>query len=347
MLRLLAVTFRWLVVASACAYPILVLGAILLLRFADESWFATVLLYSPRQPFLLPIPFLALGLWLAKRTRLLWTQALASGLVLFPLMGFVLPSFSVGTSRSSTMRVLSFNIDSGYQGVDRIAQAILRADATIVLVQEGKGGTDRLIELLSKKYPFVANRPYSLVFSQFPFLETSDHSKLAIEDDQRSPRFQRHVVKTPAGPVAVYNVHPISPRGTMNLYRFRGAFFALRTGQLVNSDSIQRLAYNVRLRRLQIEAVAKLARQEPHPAIVAGDFNLPELSHTFHANLGGFSDSFRTAGAGFGYTFPSRLAWMRLDRVLTTQHFRAVDFRVDCEGLSDHRCVVATLARVD
>jgi len=80
--------------------------------------------------------------------------------------------------------------------------------------------------------------------------------------------------------------------------------------------------------------------------ILAGDFNLPELSHAFHANLGGFSDSFRTAGAGFGYTFPSRFPWMRLDRVLTSHHFRAIDFRSDCEGLSDHRCVVATLVRV-
>lgn len=345
MLGFLGKTLRWVTVVSAYVYLAAVVAFTVFVRvYATDSWFGAVALYAPRHVFLLPIPCLALGLVLGKCRHVLWTQALTLGVVLFPLMGLTLPGPPVYALGSPTLRVLSFNIDSGYSGVPRILDQITRIEADVVALQEAKGATEELKVALARRYRYVEERPYSLVASRFPIVEATEHEKIAIGDWPRSGRFQRHVLLLPSGQrVAFYNVHPISPRGALNIYRFRHAFHAFRTGQAVNHENVAALEYNVQLRRLQVEGVSRLARAEPGPVILAGDFNLPYLSQVFHSNLGVFQDGFRVAGAGFGYTFPARFPWMRLDRVLASYQLRIVDFDVDCAGLSDHHCVVAEL----
>jgi vancomycin resistance protein VanJ len=319
-----------------------------LIRYFDaDLWPAAVALYFPRVLLLLPIPVCSVLLLLVKRRDLLWTQALATTIALFPLMGLVLPSYPREVDPARAIRILSFNIDSGHAGPERIAAGIERSAADIVLLQESKGASALLKQLLRKRYPHVEQHPYSLVFSRFPIVETTDHDKLALPGRPRSGRFQRHVVDAPSGRFVLYNVHPISPRGMLSVRRFRAVLHVLRSGAGVGPESIRDLEYNVELRRSQIEAVANMARRETLPVILAGDFNLPGLSGVFESHLGDFQDGFRVAGSGFGYTFPADLPWMRLDRTLATHDFRFLSFSVDCEGLSDHLCVTATLKRID
>ncbi len=335
---------RRLVVFLAFAYPAaLLLWWVVVRFFGGDLWLTAVLLYLPRLVALAPLPLsIAALLWL-KRPRLLWTQAVAGLIALFPLMGLVLPTPSFVDAERPTLRVLSFNLDSGRSGIGRVVEAIKRIDADIAFIQESKAATDELVAALSETYPHIAVRPYSLVLSRFPVTETTDHPKIPIRDWPRSARIQRHVVTTPEGKVAIVNVHPISPRGALNMYRFRGAIRSVIRGTAVNDESIDALEYNVQLRRLQIEGAARIATQEPLPIILAGDFNLPDLSQVFLANLGGFQDGFEVAGSGFGYTYPQKFPWMRLDRILASQEFDFVSFDVGCEGLSDHRCVIAEL----
>lgn len=344
MLGFLGKTLRGTTVVSAYGYFAAVIAFTVFVRaYRADSWFGALALYAPRHVFLLPVLCLALGLVLAKRRDVLWTQALALGVVLFPLMGLTLPGPPVYAIGSPTLRVLSFNVNSGFGGVPRIVDHITRIDADVVAIQEAKGATAELKSALARHYRYVEERPYSLVASRFPVVEATAHEKIAIGDWPRSGRFQRHVLQLPSGRLAFYNVHPISPRGALNIHRFRYVFSALRSGEAINPESISALEYNVELRRLQIESVSRLARAEPGPVILAGDFNLPYLSQVFHSNLGAFQDGFRVAGAGFGYTFPARFPWMRLDRVLASYQLRIVDFDVDCAELSDHRCVVAEI----
>jgi len=329
-------------VLAAYLYLAGIIGFTLFVRcYATDSWFSALCLYLPRHVFLLPVPCLALLLILAKRRSVLWTQWLSLGVVLFPLMGLRLPDPPSVRAEATTLRVLSFNVDSGYAGVTRIVDAIVRSDADIVAIQEAKGATSELRAALARHYRHVEEHPYSLLASRYPIVEATVHERIAIAPAPRSPRFQRHVVDLPTGKLAFYNVHPISPRGALNIHRFRGALGAFSSGQAINQESISALEYNTQLRRLQIEAVSRLARAEPYPVILAGDFNLPYSSQVFHANLDSFQDGFAVAGAGFGYTFPARFPWMRLDRVLASYPLRIVGFDVDCAGLSDHRCVFA------
>jgi vancomycin resistance protein VanJ len=77
--------------------------------------------------------------------------------------------------------------------------------------------------------------------------------------------------------------------------------------------------------------------------IIAGDTNLPDLSRIFRENLSGFDDAFAAVGRGFGYTYPSKLPWLRIDRILTSGKLRAVDFRIGDARASHHLCVGATI----
>lgn len=345
MLTFVGKTLRWGTLFASYAYLAGLVGFAAFVRYyATDSWFSALCLYLPRHVFLLPIPCLLVLLVLTKRPSALWTQALSLGVVLFPLMGLQLPGPPTLRSGSATLRVLSFNVDSGYAGVTRIVDTIARMDADIVAIQEAKGATAELVAALARHYRYVAERPYSLLASRYPIVEAPAHESIAIAPHPRSPRFQRHVLQLPTGRLAFYNVHPISPRGALNIHRFRGVFHALLSGQAINHESIAALEYNIELRRLQIEAVSRLARAESYPVILAGDFNLPYSSQVFHANLDSFQDGFSAAGAGFGYTFPTRFPWMRLDRVLASYQLRVVDFDADCAGLSDHRCVVAEIS---
>jgi vancomycin resistance protein VanJ len=92
-----------------------------------------------------------------------------------------------------------------------------------------------------------------------------------------------------------------------------------------------------------VAGIAERAAASTHAVIVAGDTNLPSLSWTLAEHLGHFRDAFSAAGVGFGYTFPARHPWMRIDRVLTNDKLTAVAFRLGNATGSDHRWVFAVL----
>ena len=76
-----------------------------MLHFVGERWWMTGLtLYLPMLGFGAPLPFLvALILWV-RRPRLLWTQALASVILAFSLMGLVLHAPTFGSPAGPVVR---------------------------------------------------------------------------------------------------------------------------------------------------------------------------------------------------------------------------------------------------
>src|SRR5436190_13621073 len=140
----------------AMGYPMLLLLAILLLRFVGEAWWVTdVGLYLPRLPLALPLPFLALALWLCGRRRLLLTQLVAAVLLLFPLMGLVLPWPARAHAGAPRMRVLSYNVNSAYGGLDRILAEVDRFAPDVVLLQELFSNGEAAAARLRGRYPVV------------------------------------------------------------------------------------------------------------------------------------------------------------------------------------------------
>lgn len=330
--------------ALAVAYPVALTAVTAALSWIGEGWWVTAAaLYAPRLAFAAPWPVLLLLLFSLGLRRYLWTQLAAALILLFPLMGFVLPSPSGPGEQPPRIRLLSFNVNSGYSGHQRVVDRIFEFSPDIVVLQEAPF-PEPFVELLLGRYPHVRSSTQFVIASRFPILAAAEPARLPFFGGERSARFVHYRIQTPLGNVALFNVHPISPRGVLNINSGRGALHMLRTGQFLQGDPEGDVIYNAGLRALQIQTVADLAKRAQEPVIIAGDTNLPGLSRTLR-KLSDFQDGFEEASWGLGYTYPAKRRWLRLDRILASEALQFTSFSTGCEGVSDHLCVVADLQR--
>lgn len=339
-------SWRKLLVLIAYAYPTTLAALLLALYAIGESWWVTTaLLYIPRVSLLVPLLPLGLALLVAGERKLLWTQLAALVLCVFPLMGFVLPGANSRNPEAASMRLLSLNANQGFFGVSGIITQLTSYKPDIVLIQEGQFGGGQIAEELRARYPHVHASTQFTVASRFPILEAKEPPRLPFYGRERSPRYMRYLIQTPLGLIAFYSLHPISPRGALHVHRFRDVLHQLRTGAFLEGDPEADLGGNTALRALQIASAAELAEHERTSVILAGDTNLPGLSNILRTNLGRYEDGFRAGAWGFGYTFPAKHPFLRLDRIMAGPGFQFTSFEVGCHGVSDHLCVVADIQR--
>jgi vancomycin resistance protein VanJ len=337
---------RRLATICAWAYPAALLVAILLLRFGGERWWVTtVALYVPRRLFAIPLLPIVLALFLQRRFRLLAAPVVAGILVLFPLMGLVLPVLRRAAPDGPRLRVLSINADSAIEGADVLLAAVDRYAPDVVLMQEiSLSPTHPLMRGLSLRYPIVHAASQFIVASRFPLTPTKESDLPKPHRTGLPARFERYVVQTPFGSIALYNVHFISPREAFYKALGHSLRNEILSGRLFVSGGPGPIQANSKERTLEAEDVGALARVEKLPVLIAGDTNLPGSSPVLAALARGYREGFPEAGAGFGYTFPASDPWMRIDRMLANEPLRFVHFEVGCRGASDHLCVIAEIA---
>jgi vancomycin resistance protein VanJ len=336
-------------VACSVGYPLTLLLTWLMLRFVGEKWWATsVALYVPLALLGLPLPFLCLALLWARRRRLLALQVVSLYLLLFPLLGLTLNWPGPAAKPSDGLRLVSYNVNSGYAGFDTISQEIVGHDPDVAFVQEiPYWVASKLTERLKVTLPHVREDTEFLVASKFPILSAEYPPDLSFFGAQRHPRFVRVVLDTPLGHTVFYHVHTVSPRGAFYALRGEGFTREIRSGRLFTGARAGSLHAHSALRALQIETLAQRARAEPGPVVIVGDTNLPIHSPIRHRYLDGFQDGFVEAGLGFGNTFPSKWPWMRIDVALGSEAVRFTRFEVGEGGGSDHRCIVADVVKAD
>jgi endonuclease/exonuclease/phosphatase (EEP) superfamily protein YafD len=135
---------------------------------------------------------------------------------------------------------------------------------------------------------------------------------------------QRVVLRIPAGPITVFNVHPLRSGGWRQRYR--------QIASLLEEEVLP----------------------EKTPVILGGDFNAPDHSQLYELVAGHLKNAHREAGLGFGFTYPSsdvrvlRLfpapSVVRIDHIFFSDHFVALRAgTMDESGGSDHRAVFAEL----
>ena len=159
--------------------------------------------------------------------------------------------------------------------------------------------------------------------------------------------YVHYSLETRVGIVDVFNVHPTSPRAGLEEIRGHGLRDEVLSGRLFEGRASGPVEWNAFRRRRQVAGIAQRAGRSQNAVIVAGDTNLPGLSWILGEYLGRYGDAFSEAGFGFGYTFPARRPWMRIDRILFSDALRAIECRTGPATPSDHRSVFATLARVE
>ncbi len=298
--------FRAVIVCHAVCTALFI-GALLL---GEATRLSFILLYVPRQPALVATLAALLLAFLVRHRALLVLESILALVVLFPVMGFVI---SWPKHAEQPISVVSYNVFFGKLGRDALLNEIASTSADIILLQ---AANDSMAERLRERLPHRTTRQDGelVISTRFPIREASVPERLPSGTEAM---FVRYVLETPAGPLEVYNVHPFSPRE------------ALYDKGAVTQD--------VSRREAQIAAAVLAARSAGAPFLIAGDTNLPAMSAIARRHLGDLNDAFDEAGVGFGYTFPAKRPWMRLDRVLSGRGIRFVDVQVAPLGASDHR----------
>ena len=281
---------------------------------AEETRPSFIALYAPRQP-LIAVAALALVLTPLTQRRvkvLAAAQLVLCLVVLFPVMGLHL-----GWSRTpeeKVIRIASYNVYFGKMNrpvlMEELA-AIVR-DVDILLIQAPHESMPaKLRERFADRR--VEHFEDFVIISRLPIRELIKPKPIA--EDVRA-MYAGYVVEAEAGPLTVYNVHPFSPR--------HGLF----------SDEMDT---NIDNREKQIDGAVEAAKANGAPYVIIGDTNLPPLSGIGRRRLTGLTDAFEQVGFGFGYTFPAKRPWMRIDRAFGSEGIRFLDFHVGPLGESDHR----------
>ena len=232
------------------------------------------------------------------------------------------------------LRLMTYNVNYGNPDVADSIDAIVAADADVVLLQEiTREWKAALEKRLAGQYPHQVYRVVSRAAGGMAVL-----SKLPIEKEElwQPPAgtgawfpAERVVVTTPFGAVQILNVHlrpALDHRGWV-------------TGFLTTPP----------IRRKEIEAHWKHV-DHALPTIVAGDFNedatgkaiefLAAHGLTRVATTGPSTWHYETYRGGV----KAELIRLDIDHVMIDGHFVARDAHVVDAGASDHRPVVVTLA---
>lgn len=229
---------------------------------------------------------------------------------------------------STEIGVLSYNLMARYGSHDESIAIIREADADIVALQEVYDpSADAIRAALADEYPHMAihTTDYATqgqaILSRYPIVED--------EFIRSYLGHQRTVLDVNGRQVAVYNVHPAHP-GMLGL--------------------------DVSRRSDDINPIIDMAQADaPHmPTLMIGDFNMTPNTADYAHVTETFTDAYREAGFGLGYTFPddnssSLLRYApplaRIDYVFHDADWTATAARVwGRTGGSDHYPVYARLA---
>lgn len=327
-----------------------------MLSAKSEEWLlATLLLYGPRWPLVLPLVVLV-PLTLLAWPRVLQAMmplVLSALVVAWPIMGGRLSFATLGKPMppqpaQGSFRVMSFNTFGGNAVSERIEETFaLQAD--IAAFQEC--GETLYASLKARKDFYTAKYRSLCTVSRWPITAIDTMPRLA--DGRGAALAARHHITTPFGPVLFVNVHFETAR--------KGLEVLTKDGSLVPNSigGIARMAFEVLVpdeatsRQLVMNTVTR-TRESAHasrwaiagagntPVIVAGDFNLPVESTIYAQYWRSYRNAFESTGTGFGFSkSEGELLRIRIDHVLTSAgEPRATGTWLGPDLGSDHRPVI-------
>ncbi|WP_017714880.1 endonuclease/exonuclease/phosphatase family protein [Kamptonema formosum] len=333
--RLLQLTAQLL----ACTYSGLIASYLILrLLFWDRLWpvaFAGTFVPWILFPILL-LPILALFI-IRKR----WFAIVSSVACLWLLGWLHLTYFSpqpAAASGAPSIKVLSLNCGWYKTSSETLANLIQQEQPDLIFLQEiVLKHTQRAFVWLKASYPYQFGQPPAAILSKSPILY-SEIIHLAGHQEVQ----QRAVIQINRQGVAVYNISTISPW--------------IRPHKILPFLTVP--AYEYADRSAEIKDLVARVQKETLPVIAAGDFNMTDQSQDYHELSAVMRDAFRTAGLGFGFTWPDgwdlnfilkKFSWklsvplVRIDYIWHSPHWGSLSAKVLPAAGSEHLPVGAEL----
>jgi endonuclease/exonuclease/phosphatase (EEP) superfamily protein YafD len=322
----------WGYLAAVCSI------AAVMWTLGDRWWLATVLLFSGRWIFLVPLALLLPAAILVGR-RLIWVLVLAGLVVGGPVMGAhvgwrtLLP-----TPNGLPFRVVSFNADGGRQLAIDLPIVLAGWQPDVVALQECGPELALAVRAVAGWHHHTVN---GLCFlSRYPIRDSSVMDRTALETVHNSTAgiggsgdVVRYLIATPSGAVQVTNLHLETPRKG-----FDG--LAVLDVDRLRENTLLRDIESDLARRWVDQGVAK----RPVPMLVAGDFNTPVESRVFQAHWSeGLQDAFSQVGRGLGMTKYNGWIRARIDHVLAGPGWYMRRTEIGYDLGSDHRPLIVDL----
>lgn len=335
--------------------------------YISTAKFPYLAVFALAYPFLLLFNILFILVWLIRgRLAFLWsTIAIILGVNhLFTHFQFHNGTDAVMMNKPS-IRLITYNVHLfGFYDAklkketrSKILTLLEKTNADVYCLQEFFENdkdfpmVDTLKALLKTPYVFTdyfrttkRNNHYGLaIFSRFPILDSgriqlrTGHSNYTIYND----------ILWHNDTVRIINNHLESIRFSQADYVF---YEELTSNPSENNDVkqgslniIKKLIKAYRTRALQADLVKANIKRSPYPVIVCGDFNDTPLSYVYHNISDGLRDAFVQAGFGLGKTYTGVFPSYRIDYILFSPKFRAVEYRTIRKNYSDHYPVAASL----
>jgi endonuclease/exonuclease/phosphatase (EEP) superfamily protein YafD len=271
--------------------------------------------------------------------------AIPSALIFFYLYGHLFRAKTPPQTETAgdPVRIMTFNIWCHSWSEATVQALEQNGTVDVVALQElTRPMAKRLLDAYGDRYTHHllqvgTGTPRLGIFSRYPLIPVATEHLAEFDF-----RIQVAQVLAPTGEFLLYNVHP---RAT-NLISLVG-----------KRQSVAREATrSLRLRLRCIERLLIEVANQDQPVVVVGDFNSTPQSEVYARLSAQLVDVHRTAGWGFGHTFPMHgkdlggfprlLPFMRLDMIFHTPDLMALHSRVGtCHGDSDHLPVITALAR--
>lgn len=329
---------RYLRIASVagvwCYVALVVVLFLLLWLAADQWWLATLALFGPLNLILLPLLVLV-PLAFFQRRILLLPLAAAALLLVFGVLDFRL-NWNGASERSDTsVRILTLNV--GPPDLDAATCRLLIEEyhPDVIALQE-KMANDKLDGL--QGWHFL-QREHVALLSRFPLYEIG----LMRRDypPTRWPEVDALVadVDTPKGVIRVCAVHLRTPRQGISEVLSRHTIIAPWRKSALDAE--------IDIRDHECRNVSGWLRSMPTTDFIVGDFNMPVGSQIYRRHWSLYDNAFSIAGFGLGLSKVSRVAHIsfgtRIDHILFSDRWRALNCRVGADMGSDHRPVIADL----
>ena len=209
-------------------YALASVGILAVMRLAGDRWWAaTLLLFSPRWIWAVPLPFLALAPLLWRRWKLFLPLVISGVTMLFGVMEFRIPwrQMIPHESIKQTLRLVTCNLHNTESDLNILNAFVTETNPDIILLQDYTWQREPQIVQHGGWY----RHPYEgmYVASRYPFGKFEDLLPL----DSSAVAYERfgllrghahcYVVDAPGGPFHLVNLHLASAHRSLAVLRQR------------------------------------------------------------------------------------------------------------------------------
>ena len=315
------------------------IGMSALLLLACLLPYISVALVPSMSIFSLFVPFLVLGnllffiYWMIQFKKIVFLPIVSLGIAYFFIGSFFQFRAERPMTPSQDFSIMSFNtrLFNKYQWSDdpsianQIVAFIKKTDPSVICFQE----FDVSMKKRFMSYPYVfisasdnSKQAVQAIFSKFPI---AAKGMLPFPNSTNTAIFVDLKIK--GDTVRLYNIH-------LQSLRVKPEASSLEAG--TRERLYKRLKVSFAKQQAQADIIATHKSDSPHKVIVAGDFNTNQFSSVYHTIKGALTDSFTSAGSGYGKTFDFKYFPMRIDFLLSDPSFEITYHKSFPLSLSDH-----------